>query len=236
MEEDLSTREEQTAIYENLAKRAVENLKRRGIEAYSVRSKEEARSMCLGMIPKGAVIGTADSATLLQVGVFSALKRRGGNEILNPFVRDDEGHLVAGPDERQEMMRKVLLSDIYICGTNAVTLDGKLVNTDAHGNRVAAMIFGPKKVIIMIGANKIVRDADAALKRIREICAPRNAVRHSIKHHRAEYSELPCVKTGVCSDCHHPWRICRYTTIIEGVRGADQGRISVILVAERLGI
>ena len=139
-------------------------------------------------------------------------------------------------EERASLMRKIFFADVYVIGTNAVTLDGKLVNTDGHGNRVAAMIFGPKKVIIVVGANKIVRNLDDALKRIRGLCAPTNATRHAIKHHRPHYLELPCVKTGTCIDCNHPWRICNYTTTIEGVSERRRGHINVVIVGESLGI
>jgi len=115
-------------------------------------------------------------------------------------------------------------------------LDGKLVNTDAGGNRVAAMVFGPKKVIIVVGANKIVKDVEEALRRIREVAAPQNVIRIATKHHSAEHLELPCAASGICSDCNHPRRICRYTTIIEGVSSEHRGRIHVLLVGERLGI
>ena len=192
--------------------------------------------MVLDMIPEGATVGTADSVTLLQLGVISALSRRGRNEIINPFIRDEDGHLVVDKEERRELTRKALLSDVFVIGTNAVTLDGKLVNTDAYGNRVAAMIFGPRKVVIAVGANKIVKDVNEAMKRIREVCAPLNAIRHGTKHHRAHYLELPCAKTGLCSDCNHPFRLCRFTTIIEGVREPERGRINLVLVGEKLGL
>ena len=188
------------------------------------------------MIPEGVIVGTADSTTLIQMGVFSALRKRGKNDIINPFVRDAKGRLLVDGEERQELMRKALLSDVFVIGTNAVTLDGKLVNTDGNGNRVAAMIFGPKKVIVVAGANKIVKDADAALKRVREYCAPRNVIRHGTKHRRAEFLDIPCAKTGVCVDCRHPMRICRYTTIIEGAMPQNRERMTLILVGEALGM
>ena len=128
------------------------------------------------------------------------------------------------------------MSDVFVIGTNAVTLDGKLVNIDGTGNRVAAMIFGPKKVIIVVGANKIVKDVGEAINRVREYCAPRNVIRHGTKHHRTEFMDLPCAKTGVCVDCNHPWRICLYTTIIEGAIEWNRGRMNVILVGEELGL
>ncbi|MBC8394019.1 MAG: lactate utilization protein [Deltaproteobacteria bacterium] len=237
MKEDLSIQKEQGTIYEKLAEKAVEKLNKRGIRAQFAVNKKEALSMVMEMIPAGTTVGTADSLTLVQLGIFSSLRKRGQNEIVNPFERDDEGHLlIEEGEERYAQMRKVFLTDVFVIGTNAVTLDGKLVNTDGYGNRVAAMIFGPRKVIIVVGANKIVKDAEEAIKRIREICAPLNAIRHANKHHSTTHQLLPCYKTGICSDCIHPWRRCCYTTIIEGVRKSEQGRINVILVGEKLGI
>jgi L-lactate utilization protein LutB len=214
----------------------MENLIHRGMNAKFAADRKEALSLVMEMIPEGASVGTADSATLLQVGVFSALKKRNRNEIFNPFIRGEDGELVVKGEARYEIMRKVFLSDVYVIGTNAVTLDGKLVNIDAYGNRVAAMIFGPQKVIIVVGANKIVKDVEEAVKRVHNVCAPLNVTRHVTKHHFPQYQDLPCAKTARCADCIHPWKICNYTTIIEGVRQTERGRMNVILVGERLGI
>ena len=236
MKDDLTIQEEQGVIYKKLANRAAENLNKRGINACFAANREEAHSLVIDMIPEGVTVGTADSTTLLQLGMLSALKKRGKNEILNPFLRDEKGHLLVNGEERHELMRKVLLSDVYVIGTNAVTLDGKLVNIDGNGNRVAAMIFGPKKVIIVAGANKIVKDVDAAIKRVREYCAPRNVIRHGTKHHRTPFMDVPCAKTGFCVDCNHPYRICQYTTIIEGAIEWNRERMHVVLVGEELGL
>ena len=121
-------------------------------------------------------------------------------------------------------------------GSNAVTLDGKLVNTDGRGNRVAPMIYGPDRVIVVAGANKLVNDMEEALLRIRQIAAPVNVRRHYIKHNNPHFGELPCARTGSCADCNHDWRICRYTVIIEGAMPWERGRINVVLVGEELGI
>ncbi len=236
MNEDFSIREEQSAIYEKLAKKAAENLNKRGINAFFAPSRVEALSMVMDMIPEEVTVGTADSTTLLQVGVISAIRKRGRNEIFNPFARDEQGNFKLDREKRHEVMRRIFLSDIFVIGTNAVTLDGKLVNIDGNGNRVAAMIYGPKKVIIVSGANKIVKDVDAAIKRIREYCAPRNVIRHGIKHKQTQFMDIPCAKTGICVDCNHTLRICQYTTIIEGAIEWHRGRITVILVGEELGL
>jgi len=184
---DLNIQLEEGNYYEKLANRIIQNFTRKGINACFANNIKQACSMVMKMIPEGAVVGTADSMTLLQVGVFSALRKRGKNEVLNPFVRDDDGKLVFSGDERQELMRRVLLSDVYIIGTNAVTMDGKLVNIDAHGNRVAPMIFGPRKVIVVVGANKIVKNVEEAITRIKGVCAPINAIRHGLKHHHPDF-------------------------------------------------
>jgi hypothetical protein len=236
MKEDLNIEREQSAFYEKLAKRTVSILNKRGFDAHYVPNKKAALSQLLKMIPEGNTVGTADSITLLQVGILSELKKRGSNEIFNPFLRHDDGRLVVEGEKRDEIMRKVFQCDVYLIGTNAITLDGKLVNIDGYGNRIAAMIFGPKKVVVVAGTNKIVKDADEAIARIKEYCAPVNALRHGIKHCRPEFLELPCVDKGFCVNCNHPWRICRYTSIIEGVIESRQGYLSVILVGENLGM
>ena len=236
MKEDLVVEREQKTLYENLANMAVKGFTRRHINAQYFPSKEEALPKILDLIPEGAIVGTADSVTLLQVGVFRALKKRGKNQIINPFLRDDEGHQVAGGDKLDELMHKVLLADVFVAGTNAITMDGKVVNIDGGGNRVAPMIFGPRKVIIVVGANKIVKDVEAAIRRIKEFCAPMNAARHGIKHHSPEFLEVPCVKAGVCVDCNKPQRLCNFTTIIEGEARWNPGRMNVVIIGEKLGI
>ena len=135
------------------------------------------------------------------------------------------------------MQMEAFSADVFLSGTNAVTLDGKLVNTDGKGNRVTPMLFGPRKVILVTGANKIVKDLDEAFERIRQIAAPMNAMRSFLKSpERQEFGKLPCVITGKCVDCRHDWRGCNYTTIIEGALIEDKGRINVVLIGEELGI
>jgi len=120
-------------------------------------------------------------------------------------------------------------SDVFLCSSNAVTEDGKLVNIDSSGNRVASMMFGPKKVIVIVGKNKIVKDVCAGLERLKRVSGPLNAKRHNLV-------ELPCVATGVCTDCNSPKRICRVITIME--RAPNRVRdpnMTVVLVAKKLG-
>ncbi|MBN2060607.1 MAG: lactate utilization protein [Deltaproteobacteria bacterium] len=227
---------EQRIFYKNLADMAIRNLNRRHINAQYVPERKEAAAKMLDMIPEGVTVGAGDSETLVQIGIFPALRQRGKNEIINPLERNDEGNLDGGWEEINEMMRRVLLTDVYLSGTNAITLDGKLVNIDGGGNRVAPMIFGPGKVIIAVGANKIVKDVDEAINRIKGFCAPINALRHVIQHNDEEFMELPCVRTGICSDCRKPQRICNFTSIIEGESHRSAGRMNIIIIGEHLGI
>jgi hypothetical protein len=223
--------------YEEHAKTSVKNFLKKNINALYVPGKPEALTACLAMIPAGAKVGRGDSITVDQIGIIEALKKKGQNSILDPLERDEQG-LFSIPriEDRRKMACEVFSTDIFLVGANAVTLDGMLVNTDGWGNRVAATIFGPGKVIVVAGINKIVKDVNEAQTRIRNIAAPFNARRHYIEHKEAGFADLPCVRTGNCADCRHDWRICHYTVIIDGAMGQDKGRINVILVGEELGI
>lgn len=233
-ERDLS--QEQSWHYEQLAKTCLKALEQNNIEAYYARNREEARSTVLGLIPQDASVGFSDSVTLLQVGITQEIEKRWGNRVFNPFRVGPEGVFSLSGREQIELMRRAASADIFLTGVNAVTLDGKLVSTDGFGNRVGGLAFGPRKVIVVCGANKIVTDLDTALKRIRGVAAPINARRHYLKH-GAE--QLPCAITGECVDCRHPRRICNFTLIVEFQRPPRAGqkpRITVMLVGEALGI
>jgi len=234
-ETDMST--EMKWFYEERAKAVVTNSRKRNINAQYVPTRAEALSAVLEMIPEGATVVRADSISVDQVGVIPALKKRNQNKLIDPFERNADGSLVPEVKKnREKMWREAFSADVFLTGMNAITLDGKLVSTDAMGNRVAPIIFGPDKVILVIGANKIVKDVNEALERIRNVCAPINAKRHALKHHRPEFGELPCAKTGKCVDCRSDWRICCSTVIIEATVAWVKRRINVVLVGEELGI
>ncbi len=228
--------EEKKRLYKQRAATVIKNLQRRNMNGQYVSSRQEALSVILEMIPPGAVVARGDSVTFEQIGVISELIKRNQNSIIDPFARDAKGLFIAGAEEKRKMQREALLADIFLTGTNAITLDGKLVNTDGAGNRVSAMIFGPEKVIVAVGTNKIVGDVEEALARVQDIAAPMNAKRHYLEHQRPEFGELPCVRTGNCVDCNHDWSICHYTVIIDGTMAREKGRINVVLVGEELGI
>ena len=170
------------------------------------------------MIDDGASVALGGSTTLSDMGIVDVL--RNGNYAFF----DRYQNLPFDPDI-VDIHRKSLTADFLLTGTNAITKQGELVNTDCTGNRVAPMIFGPKNVIIVAGVNKIVENLEDAFKRIREI-APMNSKR--IKH------ETPCVETGYCVDCDCKKRICNFTTIIHnGIK--FEGRIKIIIIADEAG-
>jgi hypothetical protein len=204
----------------------ISRLGENNIPTIYVPTRREAFEKVMAMIPKGSVVGFGDSLTLREIGVVDALTE-GEYTFLNPWG------LNISVEENIALKKQALTSDVFVTGTNAITLDGTIVNVDAHGNRVAAMLFGPTKVIIVVGTNKIVTDLDSALERIRNKAAPLNVMRHP------EWDPMPpCGATGVCSDCTSAWRICNKTVIIERQYDNDKYRptITVVIVGEKLGL
>jgi len=204
----------------------IERLRGSNIPACYVEDRSEALEKVMSMIPEGSVVGFGDSLTLRQVGVVDAL-RKGRYTFLDPWAPG------ICAEESIRLKRRALTSDVFVTGTNAVTLDGRIVNVDGHGNRVAAMLFGPSKVIIVVGVNKIVRGLDEALQRVRDKAAVLNVKRH------ADFDPAPpCAATGVCTDCSSPWRICNKTVIIERQYNNSRYKpvITVVVVGEELGL
>jgi hypothetical protein len=182
-----------------------------------IENGEKAAGLVVDMIPEGAHVGLGGSTTIRQLGILERLRNRG-----IAIINDSESDEIPFDDT----MRRTLNSDVLLASSNAVTLDGKLVNIDGMGNRVAAMVFGPKKVILVIGRNKIVADMDAAIERLKNVIAPQHAMGYGAR--------LPCATAGHCVDCNSPARICRVTTIIE--RKPLFTDISILLVDEDLGL
>lgn len=189
-----------------------------------VKRGKQALQKILEYIPSKASVGAGDSLTLKQIGVFEELEGR-GYQLFWPF------HESVPKSRRTDVARKALLADIFLTGSNAVTMDGKIVNVDSSGNRVVGMIFGPKKVIIVVGVNKIVENVEKAFERIRNVAAPLNAERIRVER---GWELLPCVEAGTCVDCNAENRICNITVIIEKKpRAIDT---TVMIVGEKLGL
>jgi L-lactate utilization protein LutB len=205
---------------EKITQATLNSLKKNGFKAFYVPTKSEASERILEMIPANATVGVGGSVTLRELELVQALVERGNS------VAD---HWRPGlSKEKLHQMRLIqLTSDVFLSSTNAITTDGKLLNADGAGNRVASMIFGPRKVIIVAGVNKIVRNAAEGLKRIRTVAAPMNAKRLR--------RDTPCGTTGICAkdQCGQPERLCNVITVIEGK--PTETDITVVLVGERLG-
>jgi hypothetical protein len=233
-ENDISL--ERASLFELRAQQVIKNLQKRKMKGLYFRDRAQALSAVLDMIPPGAVVARGDSISIDRIGLLPKIIERNRNALIDPFRTGADGRWANSPDERQRMMRETFFADVFVTGTNAVTLDGKLVNVDGNGNRVAAMIFGPGKVILVAGIEKIVKDVPEALERIHNYAAPVNAKRHVLKHHDEPLEGLPCVRTGACADCRHEWRICNYTVVIDGAMPQHVERINVVIVGEELGI
>lgn len=216
--------------YECIAKKCLGALDKNNIGGYYCQDREEALRKISQSIPPTATIGVGDSVTLLQVGIVQELERRETHEIFNPFRKSKESCSPPTFREIVDVGKKAATAEFFLTGMNAITMDGKLVNTDGLGNRVAPLIFGPRRVIVVAGINKITGDLGEALHRIKEIAAPINAKRHQLKH---GMEGPPCSINGICCDCHTQRRICCYTVIVEA---QHHRRIEVVLVGESLGI
>lgn len=201
-------------------------LEKNNIRAYCVESKEQVVSIVSSLLQEGQTVAVGGSQSLKESGVMDLL--RGGKYA---FIDRDKPGLT--PEERSECMRQSLSAKAFLCSSNAVTKNGELYNVDGKGNRVAALCFGPEKVILVVGCNKIVEDLPAAVKRVKTIAAPLNTRRLNC--------QTPCAKTGHClypdgtmaKGCTSPQRIC-VTGVISAFQ-REKDRIHVILVGESLG-
>jgi hypothetical protein len=203
---------------EEKAKKAVEKLLAHDFKAVYVKTKQEAVQEILKQITPKQRIGVGGSLTIRGLGIFEKLEAQG-------YTFYDHWKPGLSKESVLEIRKSQMTSDLFLSSVNAVTLNGELVNIDGIGNRVNAMNFGPGKVILVAGYNKIVEDVQEGIKRIRNIAAPLNARRLNI--------DVPCAKVGKCVDCNSSNRICRVLVILE--RKPSLTDIFVILVGEELG-
>ena len=192
-------------------------LKSNNMEAYLAENTDELKKIVDGIVADGETVSFGGSMTLFETGLIEHMRER-KVELLDRYEKGLSG------EEIGEIFRKTFFADSYLTSTNAVTEKGELYNVDGNGNRVAAMIFGPKKVIVVAGVNKIVKDEQEARDRVVNISAPANAKRLNMN--------TPCAKTGNCSYCNSPDRICKSYTLI---KKQDPGRIHVIFLNDDFG-
>jgi hypothetical protein len=203
--------------YENISATLIKNLAKRQMEGFYCPDRKSALEKALSLMPDGASVAWGGSMTLSETGLMDAVKS-GPYQIID---RDS----ARTPEERRALYGQICCADFFLMSTNAITLDGELVNVDNSSSRVAFLLFGPQQVIILAGMNKLVTDVASGIDRARNIAAPPNAVRLNRK--------TPCAATGRCGDCYTPESICCQTVITR--RSATPGRIKVILVGEELG-
>jgi len=204
----------------NSCKTALEN---NNFDVFLAGTPDDARDIMIKEIfPKtdAKTVSWGDSMSLYATGILDVMKQNPDLDVIETF------NDTIPREEIIERRRQALTVDLFFTGTNAVTQDGMLVNLDMVGNRVGAITFGPRYVIIVVGRNKIVSDLDAAMKRVKNVAAPINAIRHRI--------QTPCVKTAVCMDCKSPDRICNTWTITE--KSYPKGRIKILLINRDLGL
>ena len=215
---------------EESALKCLKALKRNNLNGHYFSNQKEALEHILANIPPDVTVGFGDSETVYQIGLPGALHDR-GHKLISPFWTDDpHTYVLPGAKKALQVGRDALFADFFIAGINAITLDGKILNTDAFGNRLAGIIFGPRKVILVAGTNKIVTNVEEAIERIRKVASPLNALRHRVEH--GMESGLPCALTGECVDCDSCGACC-FTLIIEQQLYA---RIEVVLIGEKLGL
>ncbi len=205
------------ARYAKLGPKVAKALKDRHFEAWYFNEPAAALEMIVSIIPKEHSVAWGGSMTLGELGVQKRLAAEGFN------LQDRDK--AATPEERAAMMRGALLCGTYLTGVNALSEDGQLVNVDAYGNRVAALLFGPEQVIVVAGMNKVVKTPADALARARNYASPLNVQRFDLK--------TPCMTTGACEDCKSADSICSLIVTMRNCRPA--GRIKVVLIGDELG-
>ncbi|MDE7366778.1 MAG: lactate utilization protein [Lachnospiraceae bacterium] len=206
-----------TTFYAQQAATIIKNLEKRNMEGYYCPDAASAVEKALSLMPKASVISWGGSMTLSEIGLMDALKEKNYTLI--------DRMTASTPEEKREIFAKAVMADYYLMSTNAITLDGQLVNIDGAGNRVACLIHGPEHVVILAGMNKVCPDVESAIKRVKNCATPPNTVRLGCK--------TPCAVTGVCADCLTPETICCQEVITRYSR--IQGRIKVILIGEEFG-
>ncbi|RLB85348.1 MAG: lactate utilization protein [Deltaproteobacteria bacterium] len=205
-------------LWEKLGQKTVENLKKNGFDAHFAQSSEEAKDLLIEMVKDFETFGFGGSDTTRGLGLVETLKKKGK-------VIYDHWKQGLSKEEDLDIRLNQGRADCFICSANAISLSGEIINVDGIGNRTNGMTFGPKKVIIVAGMNKVRPDLHSALARIKEVAAPMRA--------KSLGMATPCAQTGFCTDCNSPQRICRITTILH--RKPMLTDVSVVLINEELG-
>lgn len=204
--------------YEKRAHVLIKNMQKRHFEAYYCATKEQALEKALELIPEGASVGWGGALSADQIGLTQAI-RHGNYKAIDRALCNTQ-------EEKDENMRSCFLADFFLTGANGLSMDGQMVNIDGTGNRVAAIAYGPKNILVIAGMNKVEDTIEDAVKRARTVAAPMN--------HQRFPGKTPCTVNGVCGDCLAEKCICNQILITRNCR--IEGRIKFILVGEELGL
>ena len=207
-----------TWLWQKLGEKSIEAFKKHGFDAHFVATVEEARKLILEMVSGYETFGFGGSNTTRSLGIMEELVSM-GKTVFDHWQKD-----LSKEDDLDIRLRQGR-SECFLCSANAVSATGEVINVDGVGNRTNAMTFGPKKVIVVAGMNKVTPDLESALRRVSEIAAPMRA--------KSLEMDTPCAKTGICNDCNVPQRICRVTTILH--RKPMLTDVSVVLINQSLG-
>lgn len=199
------------------AQSIIKNLEKRNMEGYYFETSEECVKAIVDSIPQGSIISWGGSESIKECGLMDAI-HNASYELIDRTT-------AKSPEESRQLFAKAVLADYYLMSTNAITLEGELINIDGNGNRVACLIQGPSHVILVVGMNKIVTDVPSGVARVRNMASPANAIRLNRK--------LPCGATGHCHDCLSPDCFCNQIVVTR--RSGHTGRIKVYFVGEELG-
>ncbi|AJG99177.1 lactate utilization protein C [Clostridium beijerinckii] len=215
----METKEVKNWHKEVIGQKVVEALIKNDFDAMYVSTTEEASDFIMKHVTQDATVGFPGSMTIYNMGIQDKVRAVGGKVL---------EHTIPGLtlDERVAIAREEMISDLYLCSSNAITLDGIIVNVDSWGNRIGAMNFGPKKVIIVVSVDKVCKDEAEAFERLKAVAAPMN-------NKRLETSN-PCVKTGVCVNCQAKNRFCRSYSVMR--KKPAMTDISVVVVGDSCGL
>lgn len=204
--------------YERLGNTMIRNFRKRNIEAFYCEDREKAKELAMQFMKEDGTVGFGGSVTLNETGVLEAVEKVDHLTLI-------DRRLAKTPEEIREAFLQTIAADYFLMSTNAMTLDGELVNIDGKGNRIPCLIYGPKTVIVIAGMNKMTADVESAIKRIQNVASPINAATFD--------TQTPCGMTGRCGNCHSPETMCCQILVTRHSR--FPGRIKVILVGEELG-
>lgn len=204
--------------YKALANTMIKNFAKRNIEAFYCDNKEDAAALAMEFMKDGGTVGMGGTETVKETGLIEKIKA-------TPSLHFIDRDKAKTPEEKRAIYLETFSTNYFLMSSNAITIDGELINIDGNGNRVACLIYGPEHVIVIAGMNKVVDDVESGIQRIGTHAAPPNAARLGLN--------TPCASIGHCSDCHSPDCMCSQIVITR--HSKYNGRIKVILVGEELG-